>query len=134
MEQLLVSIGTKIHFFRKQSGLTIWQLSEMSGVDGGFINCIEKGKKAPSLNTLLKIAGALNIGLTDIFSGRKVESEAPFGHRLHSQLRALLNGKSAEDQDKLVSILRALNDRELLAAVFKILRKNAHTSRRLRQG
>lgn len=127
MDQLRITIGTKIRLLRRQAGLTICQLSEMSGVDGGFINCIERGKKTPSLHTLLKITNALNVGIVSVFSDQGPKIEESYDYQVSSQIRAILNGKPPEEREKFLAVLRTLKDRTMLSAIFDILRKSNRT-------
>jgi transcriptional regulator with XRE-family HTH domain len=53
-------IGTEIKKRRKKVDLTLKALAGKIGVTGSFLSQIEKGKAAPSLATLKKIADALN--------------------------------------------------------------------------
>lgn len=132
MDQLRTTIGTKIRLLRRQAGLTICQLSEMSGVDGGFINCIERGKKTPSLHTLLKITNALNVGIISVFSDQGPRIDESYDYQVSSQIRAILNGKQPEEREKFLAVLRTLKDRTMLSAIFDILRKSKRTRGALR--
>jgi len=129
MDQLRTSIGSKIRFLRKQAGLTICQLSEVSSVDGGFINCIERGKKTPSLSTLLKIAKALDITLGEIFSEQSPKIENTYDHQVSSQIRAILNRKPLDEREKFLAVLKTLKNKEMLSAIFAILYKKNRARR-----
>ena len=127
MDQLRIIVGTRIRHLRKQAGLTICQLSEISGVDGGFINCIERGKKTPSLNTLLKITNALHVNIISAFSNQGPKIEEPYDYQVSSQIRAILNGKPHEEREKFLAVLKTLKDKTMLSAIFDILRKSNRT-------
>lgn len=129
MNQMNITVGTRIRFVRKQAGLTISQLAEMAGIDGGFITCIENGKKTPSLRTLTKITKALNVSVVDIFADQELQVANIFDHQVFSQIRAILKGKPQEDREKFLAVLKTLKNKETLSAVFKIL----HTGNRARR-
>lgn len=128
MNYMHLNIGARIRFLRKQAGLTLNQLAEMADIDGGFINCIENGKKTPSLRTLVKIAGALNVSIVDIFSEQDFVKDV-FDHQVSSQVRAILKGKPQQEREKFLAVLKTLKKREILSAMFDIL----HTGNRARR-
>lgn len=124
-----IAVGTRIRFLRKQAGLTICQLAEMAGVDGGFVNCIENAKKTPSLRTLAKLAKALDVPMVEMFTERAQEAENIFDHQISSQIRAILNGKPREEREKFLAVLKTLKNKETLSAIFEILRMGNRTRR-----
>ena len=65
MEQ--VSFGTRLKQFREQRGLTLRQVSMVSGLSIGFISQVERDQTDPSLASLKKLATALDIHLSDVF-------------------------------------------------------------------
>ncbi|GAA5234243.1 cupin domain-containing protein [Verticiella sediminum] len=76
------SIGARLRAHRKQKRLSIYQLSELSGVSVGMISQIERDKTNPSLKLLENLRAALGLTLselleeyTPVFSG----SQAPSG-------------------------------------------------------
>jgi len=129
MDYKHLNIGGRIRFLRKQAGLTLSQLAEMADIDGGFINCIENGKKTPSLRTLVKIAKGLNVSVVAIFSGLDLEVKDVLDHQVSSQVRAILKGKPQQEREKFLAVLKTLKNREILSAMFDIL----HTGNRGRR-
>lgn len=124
MENSSISaVGAKIRTLRKRAGLTISQLAEMAGIDGGFLNYIENGKKSPSLGTISKISRSLNVPASSLFAEVEHEKSTDSGLKLDSQLRAVLSGKTKEQKEKVLAILKALKDPETLSAVYKILKR-----------
>lgn len=53
---------------REQKGLSLRQLEDLSGVSKTQLNDIENEKCNPELNTMCKIAKALQIEVTELFS------------------------------------------------------------------
>lgn len=68
-KNLLLSIGLKISYYRKMSGLSQEELAERVGVSVTFIGMLEAPNlyKAPSLKTLNKIATVLNVPIYKFF-------------------------------------------------------------------
>ncbi|MDP2277679.1 MAG: helix-turn-helix transcriptional regulator [Nitrospirota bacterium] len=69
-------LGERIKELRKSRKLSQDRLSEQVGIDPKHLSRIEVGNSYPSLNTLEKIAIALNVGIKEFFefehlSGRK---------------------------------------------------------------
>ena len=52
---------------RHYRNLTQNAMSVLSGLDRGFISDIENGKKTPSLETIDRIAKALDVSISDLF-------------------------------------------------------------------
>jgi transcriptional regulator with XRE-family HTH domain len=60
-------IGTRIQQIRRKKGFTLRVLAGKTNFSPGFLSKIENSKKAPSINTLMKLAKALNVRMADIF-------------------------------------------------------------------
>ena len=56
----LKAIGTRIKEAREAKGFTQEQLAEIVGLSSTHMSVIERGVKAPKLETFIKIANALN--------------------------------------------------------------------------
>lgn len=52
---------------RQDKGVTLKKLSEKSGVSTSHISDIEKNFKMPSLIVMVKLAKALDVGVTDLY-------------------------------------------------------------------
>lgn len=61
-------IGNKVKDLRKEKGLTLKQLSEASGVQIATLSRIEHQKMTGTLESHMKIAKALDVELTDLYS------------------------------------------------------------------
>lgn len=59
-------IGDHIRAARLESNLTQEKLGELAGVDRQSINRIEQGHQSPLLDTLIRIADALDVPLADL--------------------------------------------------------------------
>lgn len=58
-----IGLGRKIRFKRKSNGLTQEQLAERTGISISFLGHIERGSRKASLETLVKLANALEVSL-----------------------------------------------------------------------
>lgn len=85
---MLHVIGTKIRTMRKERGLTVERLSELSGVSTGIVSQVERGKANPSFSTMVQLAHGLGISVARLFDGdehrspvvRKFERRRIDGH------------------------------------------------------
>ncbi len=61
------TVAKNLTDYREQSSLTQRQLSELAGIDRKTINRIENGHFSPSIDTLTRLAVALNVLISDFF-------------------------------------------------------------------
>lgn len=66
-----IELGKRIRTLRKLRGLTQEELGEKSGISYKFIGEIERGEVNPSLNSLIQIARALGIHVSEFFPHEK---------------------------------------------------------------
>lgn len=63
-------IGSKINEIRLLKNISLSQLSRDTGISKGYLSNIENGiKENPSIDTLLKIATALNVNIGSFYEG-----------------------------------------------------------------
>lgn len=65
-------IGERIRELRKTAGITQEELGEKADLNYKFIGELERGQVNVSLDSLVRIAGALGIKIGDLFSKEKV--------------------------------------------------------------
>jgi transcriptional regulator with XRE-family HTH domain len=58
---MLQDLGTRVRSLRKERGLTLERLSELSGLSIGIVSQIERGRGNPSFTTLAQLAHGLDI-------------------------------------------------------------------------
>ena len=63
-----MDIGARLKALRTAKKVTIKSLSESTGLSVGFISNIERDVNNPTINSLMKICGALDIDLQTFFS------------------------------------------------------------------
>jgi transcriptional regulator with XRE-family HTH domain len=66
-------VAEKLVELRKNQGLTQNQLSEMAGIDRKTINRIENGHFAPTVDTLTRLALALQVPIGDLLSSQSFD-------------------------------------------------------------
>lgn len=69
MQDYLIGIGKRIKDIRKNKNLTISTIATSAEVSNGLISRVENGRIVPSLPVLLSIIQALDIDVSEFFSG-----------------------------------------------------------------
>ena len=65
-EKLKNNISNNIRLLRTKNRISQDKLSELAGINQQQISFIEKGKACPKLETVIKIAEALNVTVNDL--------------------------------------------------------------------
>ena len=74
-EKPKVNIGNVIRSYRAERGLSQGDIERRTGLLRCYLSRVENGHTVPSLETLAKIAEALDITLADFFPGSETPSE-----------------------------------------------------------
>jgi len=106
-------IGARLRQLREQKGLTQADIEEKTGLMTCYISRVENGHKMPSIATLERFAGALDIPLHQLFwEGEKVASPP----NLSTNAKTAVPGLAAEPrkmspEDAFILKLNGLLDR-----------------------
>lgn len=68
MVEIEDKFGAKLRKIRKERNLSQEELSKAAGLDRTFVGKIERGERSPSLQTISKLATALDINIQELFS------------------------------------------------------------------
>ena len=68
MATLRKKFGQHLRMIRTQRGMTQEQFAEMLEISVDFLSLIERGRNAPSFETLEKIARRLRISVAELFT------------------------------------------------------------------
>jgi transcriptional regulator with XRE-family HTH domain len=107
-----MKIGTTIRTYRLQKGLSQGDIEKRTGLLRCYLSRVENGHTVPSLDTLSKIATALDLPIAQFFADESL------GHQLNTQ-------KLSDEELRFLSQIRryssTLNDgdRKLLLAMVK---------------
>src|SRR5438067_12909381 len=82
------------------------ELSERARISVSFLSMIERGERSPHLETLAKIADALEVRVVDLFSPEESSGIEPIYRPLIDACRKYNLGK--RDVDRLVSVVRSM--------------------------
>jgi transcriptional regulator with XRE-family HTH domain len=73
----LVAIGSRVRQLRNERGLTLQALAEMTGLSASLLSLVERGKTSPSIGTLVSIAHAFDVHMTDLMPGAPAPAARP---------------------------------------------------------
>ncbi len=113
-----MNIGTTIRTYRLQKGMSQGDIEKRTGLLRCYLSRVENGHTVPSLETLQKIAGAMDLQLAQFFSDESVSRDMS-GLRLSEEEIRFLT------QIQRYSAKLSENDRKLLLAM---VRKFAQTT------
>lgn len=73
--ELKKQIGKRIQNIRKSQGITQEGLAEMIGIEVPSLSNIETGKYSPSIETIQKLATALNVKVWEFYYVEEISTE-----------------------------------------------------------
>jgi len=102
-----IHIGEHIRYYRGLRGLSQEQLALQAGINPAFLGHLERGLKSPTVTTLEKIALALDISLSELFTAPR-KGEDPNDPRLQviEQVVFQIKDLPIESIQKIVVILQ----------------------------
>ncbi|MGD0796366.1 MAG: helix-turn-helix transcriptional regulator [Acidobacteriaceae bacterium] len=115
---IAMSIGSTIRSYRLQKGMSQGDIEKRTGLLRCYLSRVENGHTVPSLETLQKIAQALELQLAQFFSDQVVSQEMSTLRLSEEEIRFLT-------QIQRYSSRLSDNDRKLLLAM---VRKFAQTT------
>lgn len=103
MSMIAKCIGQRIRNYRTELGLSQEKLAELSGCHPTYIGQLERGEKNATLESIEKIALALNVSLSKLFE--KLGGEEDSTDSIPLTCYEFLSAKSREEQEQLYRIL-----------------------------
>jgi len=71
----LINLGKRIKTLRGEHKLTLAALSTRSGVSRAMLSKVERAEKSPTLSIVMRIAGGLDVDLSDLLGAKPDQSE-----------------------------------------------------------
>lgn len=118
-------LGVKLRRARIRRGLTQRELARLSGIPGSHISRIENGHRLPSLETLERLTGALQVRLSDLLYEADAYGSSPANlHQAVAQIIARARKRGNVDEQFLMGLTAVLPrltelDRGLILSVAK---------------
>lgn len=107
MEDIIKILGKRIRSYRTQLGYSQERLAEKSSCHPTYIGQIERGEKNPTIESIEKIAKALEISLSQLFE--KIDTENHFEKGIPAQCYELILSKNRSEQEIIFRILNELD-------------------------
>jgi len=106
MNDFYIILGKKIKEIRQKIGMTQEELAWKCGISLNFLGQIERGQKKPSIETIKKIAEALEISPSAFFD--KMPYPSPKEDILTKKIKLLLREGSEEDRKMIYNIMKSI--------------------------
>ncbi len=68
-ESLAAHLGDNLRYFRRGARLGRRELASRAGVDRSVVGAVERGERAPRVETLVRLAGALGVPVAKLLAG-----------------------------------------------------------------
>jgi transcriptional regulator with XRE-family HTH domain len=108
----MMKIGTTIRAFRLQKGLSQGDIEKKTGLLRCYLSRVENGHTVPSLDTLSKIALALDLPIAQFFvdesAGRQINTQHLTDEELRflTQIRRYSNNLNESDRKLLLAMVK----------------------------
>ena len=113
-----MNIGETIRNYRLQKGMSQGDIEKRTGLLRCYLSRVENGHTIPSLDTLAKIAAAMELPLAQFFGGAGGDGGKPTPHLGEDEVRFLT-------QIRRYSPSLSESDRKLVVAMVKKMAANA---------
>ena len=100
-----MDIAEKLNTIRKSKNISIYKLSQLSGVSETHIRVLERGKRNPSFDTLSRLAVPLGISLPELFNE---SDDLTFLNKQEKELIECFRLLSNDKADSLLQFLKTL--------------------------
>lgn len=103
MSDIAKVLGQRIRNYRTSKGLSQEKLAELAGCHPTYIGQIERGEKNATIESIEKIAAALNISLSNLFEKLGIQENEV--RNIPLECYEFLSSKTKEEQEHLYRIL-----------------------------
>lgn len=110
MKSTKVLLGERIKEIRKAHGFSQEQLAVLVDIEQKHVSCIERGKNAPTIDRLQKIAEVLNVPVKDFFESINATEQEACVRSIDELLQELDEDKRKMTDKIFRDIIRALQE------------------------
>lgn len=107
MNNTIKLIGQRIRNYRVQQKLSQEKLAELSGCHHTYIGQIERGEKNATVESIAKIASALEISLSKLFEN--LNDHADDSKNIPGECYEFLSSKTQKEQEQLYQLLLSID-------------------------
>ena len=101
-----MEVGKKLHKLREDKKMSMYRLTQLTGVSGHHIKGIEEGTRQPTIETLNRLAVALGSSLAEMFND---DTECTYRTENERHLIENFRRLSDEKADALLNMSDVLN-------------------------
>ena len=105
MSDIAKIIGQRIRNYRTQKGLSQEKLAELAGCHPTYIGQLERGEKNATLESVEKIASAMDISLSELFD--KLGKSG--SNNIAAKCYDLVTSKNVAEQEQLYKMLQEMD-------------------------
>lgn len=102
MKETALRVGARIRYLRRQRELSQEKLALEAGINPAFLGHLERGLKSPTVDTLAKIASALNITLSELVD---IEADKNENNAAINKIALSVKCLSPEDANRVAHIV-----------------------------
>ena len=106
MKDISIKIGNRIRYLRAMKELSQEKLALEAGLNPTFLGHIERGLKCPTIDTLSKIATALNISLSELVN---IETEPSSNNTSLDKIILAMKSLSQKDAERVAHIISEIS-------------------------
>ncbi|MCL2392724.1 MAG: helix-turn-helix domain-containing protein [Oscillospiraceae bacterium] len=103
MSEIAKTIGDRIRIYRVRAKITQMRLAEKSGVHHTYIGQLERGEKNATLETIEKVARALNLSLETLF---EAIVDGNVDNTVSREIYDLVNAQPEKEQLALLELVK----------------------------
>ena len=103
MSDITKKLGQRIRNYRISQKLSQEKLAELSACHTSYIGQIERGEKNATIESIEKIALALNVPLSTLFE--KLDSQKENATNIPLECYEFISSKSSDEQERIFRIL-----------------------------
>lgn len=105
MSEIAKAVGQRIRNYRTQKGLSQEKLAELSGCHPTYIGQVERGEKNATLESIEKIAAALELPLEKLFEKLGENNLQKSERNIPLECYELLSSKTKSEQEQIFRII-----------------------------
>lgn len=107
MSKITESVGDKIRSLRKERGLSQESLALKAGLNTSYMGQIERAEKSATIDSLEKIANALDVPIEELFSFEREESNN-VDKTIIDKVAYQLHGRTEMEQEAVYNFIKQI--------------------------
>jgi len=105
MSDITKIIGERLRIYRNRAGINQEKLAEKAGIHPTYVGQLERGEKSATLETVAKIARALDLPFEVLFESI---IEGNTNNSIAQECYELINSQTEKEQQAILEIIKAV--------------------------